>query len=159
MTPMRQEAELVTEQHDVALVDLPVSLFLETQQHHDTVLRELALVALAPEADSSTPNRLRTLAREAHSGFGDAPKPFRDAVAAAAARGDDIVTLRLSVPDSTLRFMEDFLLVFDEADEFSRRGELLTPPSAPGVAAFRRWFVGELMRQVRDGAPPSPFWA
>ena len=156
---MRQEAERVTQRHDVALVDLPVSLFLQTQQHHDTVLRELALVALAPDDDGSTSDRLRTLAREAHTGFGDAPKPFREAVAAAAARGDDIVTVRVNVPESTLRFMEDFLLVFDEADEFSRRGELLTPPSAPGVAAFRRWFVGELIRQVRDGAPPSPFWA
>lgn len=149
----------MTELHDVALVDLPVSLFLETQQHHDTILRELTLVALATPEEATAVPRLHALARELYAASTEPQKPFRDAVAAAAARGDDIVTLRLQVPFSTLRGMEDFMLMYDEADEFCRKGELLTPASSAGVAAFRRWLVGELIRQVRDGAPPTPFWS
>ena len=149
----------MTQLHDVALVDLPVSLFMATVQHHDAVVRELTLVALAPDTAGEPPSRLKTLARELYGAPGEVVQPFRTAVTEAAARGDDIVTLRMQVPFSTLRGMEDLMLLFDEADEFCRRGDLLAPPSSAGIASFRRWFVGELIRQVRDGAPPTPFWA
>ena len=149
----------MTQLHDVALVDLPVSLFLATMQHHDAVLRELTLIALAPDTPGRAASRLVTLARELYGAPGDAVQPFRQAVIEAHERGEDIVTLRTQVPLSTLRGMEDLMLLFDEADDFCKRGDLLAEPSAPGVAAFRRWLVGELIRQVRDGAPPTPFWA
>ena len=150
----------MSELHDVALVDFPVSRYQQMQQQHDAVMRELTLIALAPGSDSSAvPRRLTSLAEEILQGQGDAGLPFREGVAAAADRGDDITTLQLQIPFSTLRYMEDFMLLFDESDEYCRRGDLLTPPSPPEVVSFRHWLVGELIRQIRDGAPPSPFWS
>lgn len=146
--------------HDVALIDFPVSRFQQMQQQHDAIMRELTLIALAPDSeDSVVPRRLVSLAEEFYRGQGDAARPFREGVAAAAERGDDITTLQLEIPYSTLRWMEDFMLLFDESDEYCRRGDLLTPPSPPEVVSFRQWLVGELIRQIRDGAPPTPFWA
>lgn len=145
--------------HEVALIDLPVGRYLQMQQQHDAMMRELTLVALSDASDSGIPSRLVTLAREVYQGQGEAGGPFREGVAAAAARGDDITTLKLRIPYSTLRWMEDFMLLFDESDEYCRRGELLTPPSPPEVVSFRHWLVGELIRQIRDGAPATPFWS
>lgn len=148
------------ELHDVALVDVPVGRFLQMQQQHDAMMREFTLIALAAEPDEAlVPRRLVALAEEMYAGYGDVGGVFREGVAEAAARGDDITTLRLKIPYTTLRWTEDFLLLFEEGDEYCRRGHLLTPPSPPEVVACRRWLVGELIRQIRDGASPSPFWS
>ena len=148
------------ELHDIALVDFPVAQFLQMQDQHDAMLREFALIALsADEMEASTPRRLVSLANEMQDRFGSADKPFREGVAAAAERGDVVTTLEMSIPYSVLRWAEDFLLLFEEGDEYCRKGHLLTPPSPPEVVSFRRWWVGELIRQIRDGATPTPFWA
>ena len=146
--------------HDVALVDFPVARFLQMQEQHDAMLRELALIALrADQSEASVPRRLLSLAKEMQERHKDGGAPFRRGVEEAAERGDVVVTLELRIPFSTLRWTEDFLMLFEESDEYSRSGHLLTPPSPPEVAEFRRWFVGELIRQIRDGATPTPFWA
>lgn len=146
--------------HDVSLLDFPVARFLQMQEQHDAMQREFALIALrAEDPDAEIPGRLKSLAAEMQQRPGDAADPFRHGVAEAAARGDIVVTLDLRIPFSTLRWTEDFLLLFEEGDEFCRQGHLLTPPSPPEVVEFRRWLVGEMIRQIRDGATPTPFWA
>jgi len=146
--------------YQVSLLDFPVARFLQMQAQHDAMLREFALIALrADESDLKTPRRLVSLAAEMQQRYGDQAQTFRDAVAAAAERGDIVTTLDLSIPYSTLRWAEDFLVLFEEGDEYCRKGDLLTPPSPPEVIEFRRWWVGELIRQIRDGATPSPFWS
>lgn len=150
----------MTELHDIALVDVPVGRFLQMQQQHDAMLREFTLIAMGPAPTASAaPRRLLGLAEEMQARYGDAGPPFRDAVAAAEARGDVVATIAMQIPFSTLRWCEDFLLLFEEGDDYCRQGHLLTPPSPPEVAEFRRWLVGELIRQIRDGATPTPFWA
>ncbi len=146
--------------HEVSLVDFPVARFLQMQAQHDAMLREFTLIAMrADNPDLNTPRRLVSLAAEMQQRYGDAEEPFRDGVVAAAERGDIVTTLKLCIPFSTLRWTEDFLVLFEEGDEYCRKGELLTPPSPPEVVEFRRWMVGELIRQIRDGATPTPFWA
>ena len=150
----------MTELHDIALVDVPVARFLQMQQQHDAMLREFTLIALGPApAESAATRRLLGLAEEMQARYGTAGPPFRDAVAEAEARGDVVATIEMKIPFSTLRWCEDFLLLFEEGDDYCRQGHLLTPPSPPEVADFRRWLVGELIRQIRDGATPTPFWA
>ena len=145
--------------HDVALVDFPVARFLQMQEHHDAMQREFALITMrADEPGAQAPSRLRALAAEMQRGDSGGD-PFRQGVAAAAERGDVVVTLDLRIPFTALRWTEDALMLFEEGDEFARSGHLLTPPSPPEVVEFRRWLVGELIRQVRDGATPTPFWA
>ena len=148
----------MTELHDVSLVDFPVARYLQMQEHHDALLREFALIATDSQS-SAAPSDLLGLAKEMFERYGDAAGPFRDGVAAAADSGEIITTLNLSIPYTTLRWTEDFLLLFEEADEYATRGDLLTEPAPVEVAEFRRWMVGELIRQIRDGATPTPYWA
>jgi hypothetical protein len=149
---------LMTQMHDVALLDFPVGRYLHMQQHHDAMLREFSLIALDTSEDTSVPRRLVGLAKEMFDRYGDAAGPFRRGVAEAVDRGDVVTSLHLRIPYETLRWTEDFLLLFEEADEFCRKGQLLTPPSPPEVVEFRGWLVGELIRQIRDGAPPTHYW-
>lgn len=146
--------------HDVALVDFPVARFLQMQEQHDAMLRELSLIALrTDEPDAAVPRRLMSLAHDVQQRDHDRADLFRAGVEEAAERGDVVVTLELSIPFSTLRWVEAFLMLYEEGDDYARTGHLLTPPSPPEVVEFRRWFVGELIRQIRDGATPTPFWA
>lgn len=47
--------------------------------------------------------------------------------------------------------------MLDETDDFCRDGSLLTLAPEEDVVAFRRWYVGQLMAQVRVGsASPWP---
>jgi hypothetical protein len=46
--------------------------------------------------------------------------------------------------------------LLDEADAFCREGTLLTLAASDDVVAFRRWYLGELTRQV-GGAAPQPW--
>jgi hypothetical protein len=148
----------MTELHDVSLVDFPVARYLQMQEHHDALLREFALIAMDSEHSSASSDLLR-LANEMFERYGDAAGPFREGVAQAAESGEIVTTLNLSIPYTTLRWTEDFLLLFEEADEYAARGDLLTEPAPVEVTEFRRWLVGELIRQVRDGATPTPYWA
>lgn len=149
----------MTALYDVALVDFPVAMFQQMQQQHDAMLREFSLIVLDSDSEEhAVPRRLVALAQEMHAQFG-LVRVFRDGVAAAVERGDVVTSLRLKIPVETLEWCEAFLVLFAEADEFCRQGQLLTPPSPPEVVEFREWLVGELMRQIRDGASATPFWA
>lgn len=148
----------MSELHDVSLVDFPVAQYVQMQEHNDAVLRELSLIATSSD-ESAAPRELIALAHEVFARYGDAAGPFRDDVAEAVERGEDVTTLRLSIPYSTLRWTEDFLLLFEEADEYCASGDLLAAEAPPEVVMFRRWVVGELIRQIRDGATPTPYWA
>ena len=48
--------------------------------------------------------------------------------------------------------------LFDEADEFCRRGDLLTLAESSEVHAFRTWYIEEYVRQL-DGGPPTSWTA
>jgi hypothetical protein len=148
----------VTRVTTVQLVDLPVARYLQMQQHHDAMLREFAIIAVGVEDPDvhAVPRRLVELVDEMH-GIGDRSIRFRSAVHEAFERGDETTTITMEVGPETMRWAEDFLMLFDLGDEFCRSGQLLTSPSPPSVVAVRHWVVGELIRQVRDKAPPSPF--
>src|SRR5687768_4398397 len=110
----------MTELHDVSLVDFPVARYLQMQEHHDALLREFALITMDNENSSTSADLLR-LANEMFERYGDAAGPFREGVAAAADSGEVVTTLNLSIPYTTLRWTEDFLLLFEEADEYAAR--------------------------------------
>ena len=47
--------------------------------------------------------------------------------------------------------------LLEEADDYCRRGELLTLATPPELVAFRNWYLGQVVEQI-DGRPPTP-WA
>lgn len=143
--PDTQEAELI---------DVPVRTFLESEAYADDVLRELQLAWWSRPEDGP----LGVLASRL-GGYLTSMAPSRATAAALAracmAAGGERVNLLIAVDADVVRDAEQFLWTMDEIGALTRRGVLLIPPPAPTLAAFRRWFVGELSRQ-HAGDPPLP---
>lgn len=145
--------------YHVRLIDVPVEGFLRLQQQHDAMLREFSLIALGADDAGGVPRRILAVSAEVRQRFSFQSATFRQGVQQALERGAPVVTLELHVSLDTLRMVEDLLVLFEEGDLFCRQGQLLTPPSPPEVIQLRRWLVGEVIRQVRDGSPPTPYEA
>lgn len=146
---------------EVRLVDVPVALYRAAQQHTDAVLRELVLMAEF-EAAREPDGPMRRLFRRANEGFPDRLElTVRAApdVDAAHARGDEHVTLVYTLPARLASSTEAWRLLLDELDALCRDGTMLSVPATPEVTAFATWWCGEFVRQLRDGAEPTPWGA
>jgi hypothetical protein len=146
-----------TELIDVVLVNLPVEDFRRSQQHHDALLREFALVSVgADTGDDTVPRRLLALVRELSAkfgGFSEEPETrLRDAVENKVANID----LQFWVPAAAKDAAIALGRLLDEADDFCRRGELLTLQAPADVHAFRVRYLEEFIRQI-DGEAPRPW--
>jgi len=72
-------------------------------------------------------------------------------------RGDACIDLSYESPLQARGAADALLQMLDEADEYCRRGQSLLTLAAPADAVvFRRWWLGEFVRQM-DGLPPTPW--
>ena len=135
----------------------PVRLMQGVRLHLEAITREFQLIEFAAADAESPPARLLELTsrmRDEYDRFGFASS--RPALSTALDRGTDTIDLELVVPAAAGAAAQLFLRTMDETDEWCTRGELLTLASPPDQRALRRWFFGEIERQVR-GAPPLPW--
>jgi anti-anti-sigma factor len=140
----------------VELRELPLDVHRRANAHNLILQRELALVHAADELGSA-PARLLWLSRELrqrYAAFGDeARSTLQTALSADAAHID----LRYDVPADVAQAAVELNAALDEVDEFCRAGELLTLVASSEANAYRRWFLGEFIAQIRDGAGPTPW--
>jgi hypothetical protein len=71
-------------------------------------------------------------------------------------RGDDTIDLAVPVPRGAGASARLLITTMEETDAWCERGDLLTLASPPDQQALRRWFFGEIERQV-EGAEPIPW--
>jgi hypothetical protein len=136
---------------EVTIQRLPVALVDRSRRHMEELTREFEFVAAADEHD--TPARLLALVEQVvtrFAGLNDVPQADLDA---AIARGEAAIDLVYQVPAAVAPACLELDAMLDEADEFCRRGELLTLATPPDLVAFRRWFLGEFVSQVGGGDP------
>jgi hypothetical protein len=145
--------EAATTRRVVRLVDVPVRLYREAQQHTDELLRELVLMAgwESSRGESGTATRL--------AGTADRHRAERHALSLAAERvlaaaTGDTVTIEYDVDLSSAETSSEWAALLDELAELCREGGMLVVPAQGEVAAFSRWFCEEFVRQLRDGAEP-----
>ena len=142
----------------VCLLGVPVDLFLRSAQHADDVVRELWLMALT-HGQSAHADYTR-LADEADACAGEGAE-LRNAtvehVLRARAAGRKTVDLELVVPVATAQRTLDWDSLLDEMDNLCEQGVLLSLSSAGEVQQFRRWYVGEIVRQIQHGQPPTAY--
>ncbi len=142
----------------IRVVGLPMAVYLRTSEHGDELMREFALVAASSrERDrAAVPVRLTALVEELRARFSGFTLGPESHLAQAAERGDATVDVDYSVPADVAQAVAELDALLDEADEFCRTGDLLTLASPPEAVAFRRWFLGEFVRQAA-GDPPTPW--
>ena len=154
-----QETDDEQEYATVVLVDAPLVIWQRATEHHDELMREMALLALAKDRPE-LPNRLLQLVDVLGSTYGAAGDRYDDLDRhEALARGEDRATLTFSVPLSQGPRALQMRALLDEADEYCRT-HLLTLQQPPVEAAFARWYVEQFARQCAGGDPepwPGPW--
>jgi hypothetical protein len=143
---------------EVRFLNVPVELMFNADQHHQELVREFALIQLSDDsAKQDVPARLLEVVDRERRQFSILAFRRTDELVEAIKRGDPHIDMEIAVPPDTagpaaLAMMK----TLGEADEFCRRGALLTLATPPEYVAFREWFFGEIVRQL-DGKPPRPW--
>lgn len=136
----------------VHLLGLPPGVYSRVQEAHEGLMREFALIALS-EPGESVPTRLVELTKDLQRRYASFARVGNEQRAMAAERGDASVDIVYEVPDDVGEAAARYDTLLDEAVEYCRHGDLLTLAPSDEHIAFRRWFLGEFVRQTR-GEPP-----
>lgn len=141
----------------VVLLGVPVALHHQVAEHQQALQREFDILRVSGDPDG-VPARLGMLIEELEQRYGGTSPRSWDELDDAHRRGIDRIDLVYEVPPDAADAARRLSDLLDEADEFCRSGDHLVTVLTPDEArAYRRWFLGEFVRQL-DGAEPRP-WA
>jgi hypothetical protein len=142
--------EMVT----VQLLQAPLLLWQRTAEHHDELMRELALLALSPPRPE-LPSRLLELVDvlgRRYGAAGSRPDAERDAGVAA---GLDRLDLSFVVPRSSGAAAQRMRTLLEEVERYCG-SDLLTVAQPPVQVDFARWYSDQFVDQCA-GAGPAPW--
>jgi hypothetical protein len=138
----------------VRFVNAPVRLMLDANRHQQELVRELTLIHLSEDATKQElPARLLAMVERHRQEFSTLSFRRRTEIAEEIERGATHVDLEIDVPAGAGPAAADMQAILADADEFCRKGELLTLAAAPEFVEFRLWFLGEIVRQLGGGTP------
>jgi hypothetical protein len=144
---------------DVHLLEVPVQLWLQSQEQADELLREFALIA-AGQDDSGheIPTRLTELVAALNRQFGGRSGEVEDRLFAAAQAGEQVIDdLVLTVPAAAAPASQALGAMLDEADEYCRKGQDLLTLATPEQLVRFRWFYLDNVTDQVEGRPPVPW--
>lgn len=148
------DATRATDEVEVHLLRVPVQVHLEARDHLSALQRELELVRRSEGDVHTVPARLHAVLDTLAGSLGRLRSRVGDDLGAAVERGDATVDLHYRLPVDAAPAARQLSDLLDEVDELSRAGQgLLTVVSSERSARYRRWFLGELERQVAGGTP------
>lgn len=146
----------------VSIRNLPVSLYLEAEEHNDAVMRELTLIVQSSGTRTPSkgprhdvPRRLLELAGEVRAAFATATSGLRLQVEQAFRQGKDSVDLHVDIPEKGWEKLLELAAHLDEVDRYCEEGDLLTQASSPKLRRFRRWYSEQVADQMAGHPPQS----
>jgi hypothetical protein len=143
--------------HEVALLNLPVRLYVAARERHDELMREFALLALGgPSGRADVPARLLELIDVLGVRYGAATARPDAKLDEALERGDETLDLHYTVPSHVVVGADALERLMAEADEFCESEQLLTLSRGPVQKRLAQWYLDEFRRQV-NGQPPRPW--
>lgn len=153
----------MTETVEVHILQLPLDVFARVDERMDGLMREFTLIAAseAKGGEAHVPRRLMALIEELQRDYSSLTTNQEAQLRDASGAGDDTIDLVYHVPAEVSEACARLDEALDAADEYCRAGEhLLSLAPDPDELAFRRWYLGEFVRQI-DGHPPRPWpqWA
>ena len=140
----------------VRLVGVPVRLALASDANLDDLVREFQVLTMSDGgAVAPVPEPLIRLVEEILDRASGPRLAARDAARAAAGAGQRLIDVTFAVPPEIVPDLWHLTLVLEQVAAYCRQGTLLSLAPNEELAAFRRWWVGEVERQVQ-GSPPRP---
>lgn len=140
----------------VVFLGLPIDVHRRAEEHQAILLRELAFVSAAEDPDGPFA-RLQALSKRIDGQFAGFKAQQEQELTAAIEAKADSVDICYEVPHDVVEAVNALATALDEVDELCRSGQLITLVTPPESLAYRRWILGELTRQVNEGAPPQPW--
>ena len=150
---------------------MPATLWLAAREHHDALLRELALLrsagargdwaqhsgdlAAADEARSAVSTALDAAVQWARE-TGAAAVPLPQDHPGALPPVPSALDLELVVRRGQAGAFAALQDVLDEGERLARTGQLLVRPGLPEIVAVRDWAAEQVIAQLA-GAPPAPW--
>ncbi len=144
---------------DVHLLGVPLAIHQQATEHADDLQREFALLRVqqADEETADVPARLLQLMdslEQQFSGFTDATQ---EELETAIDEGRESIDLVFRVPPAAKEAALQLDALLDEAEAFCRSGaSLLTLATPPDALNYRKWYLGEFVRQA-EGGPATPW--
>jgi serine phosphatase RsbU (regulator of sigma subunit)/anti-sigma regulatory factor (Ser/Thr protein kinase) len=165
-TAIRKKHEGRTRFH-VVLGDVPTELLVAAKAHVDNLIREFALAAGGARSGMTAEvvPHMKALIDTVAFRFADAREAIKHQALTAARAGRDHTRLELDLGPDAADAAEEYLEALDALDAYCRAARLLTLETPPQHRLFRRWYVTELIGQVRALArgeipdPPQTFEA
>jgi GAF domain-containing protein/anti-sigma regulatory factor (Ser/Thr protein kinase) len=144
----------------IDLLGIPVALLQKSSEEYEGLFRELRLMKERTDsglqAPPVLPDRLSVLVSDIGSRFNGFGPGMDEAWQEVVDHKVTSYDWHISLPTSAVNDCEFYAAMLDEADEFSRTAQLLTLPASDASVAVRRWFLNELVSQLR-GNPPVPW--
>lgn len=142
--------------HEVRLVGVPVRVLVAGRQHHDELMHEFSVLAVAEDSRADVPQRMLDLIETLGTRYASSAERPDAEVDAAQARGDDTVDLAYQVSAHVVEAADRLATLMAEADDFCRREQMLTLERTEVMRTFAEWYLDEFRRQV-NGEPPRPW--
>jgi hypothetical protein len=143
----------------VVLEGCPLDLFDRTRQHNEALMREFAIIAGAgDDSESSTaPAQVLGLVDRIRAHLTSLNAVIDEQLDQARSHGQRLVDLEVQLPAGGQDLVRSLARLIDEAEDYCRRGELLTLAESEEPRAFRAWCMQQYLEQL-DGAAPTS-WA
>lgn len=142
---------------EVHMRQLPVRLWARSQEQHDALMREFALMSVpsdAGERERHVPTRLTELMDRLTADFEGVSTDQEQELFAASAAGTETLDQVYRVPAAAAAASKALGEMLDEADEYCRQGQhLLTLASDDELVRFRWWYLDQFIDQTA-GKPP-----
>jgi len=142
--------------YTVHLIGVPVRILEAGRRHHEELMHEFSLLAVAETLTDDVPQRMLELIDTLGRRYAETSDVSNAQVDAAVANGDDTVDLTYQVAAHVVDAADRLAGLMDEADEFCRREQMLTVQRSDIVKEFTVWYLGEFRRQIA-GEPPQPW--
>jgi len=138
---------------EVRLLGTPLELLVSAREHHDGLMREFRLLALAgPSAERPVPVRLVELTEILGCQYG-AASARRDAeVDRALATGELTIDLVFQVPRAAAAAAQGLAELMDEADAFCAAEQLMTTARPALLTQVGNWYLEQFITQCAGGA-------
>lgn len=142
----------------VTLGEVPTALLVAAKRHVDNLVREFALAAGGDRLGTTAPvpAPLAELIDRVVHRFGEARLAIKRQATEAAGSGARHTVLELDLPLDVADAAEEYVDALDEIDDYCRANRLLTLETPPQHRVFRRWYVGEIVSQLRAAQAHRP---
>lgn len=149
---MTRNVEVIVVRH----LRLPVALWVRSRRWLESLLREFDIIVT--EGDDDVPRELLDFVAAVSERFDQFTAAAGRRLEEAHTSDSGSVDVEMSLPSEAAAAARELWRLVSAADEYCRRGDLMTLSLDDELRGYLQWYLDEVIRQV-EGAEPRPWSA